>query len=76
MTDTPPQIISIDAKPSRLIRMKKVLEMTGLGKTSVYDLLNAGNFPKSVPISERSVAWVEAEVQQWIDDRIAARDAS
>ncbi len=76
MNNTPPEIISIGAKPSRLIRMKKVLEMTGLGKTSVYDLLNAGNFPKSVPISERSVAWVEAEVQQWIDERIAARDAS
>ena len=76
MTDTQPDITSIDAKPTRLIRIKQVIEITGLSKTTIYDLGHAGGFPKPVPLSERAVAWVEAEIYAWIEERIAARDAS
>lgn len=76
MTDTQPDITSIDAKPTRLIRIKQVIEITGLSKTTIYDLGHAGRFPKPVRLSEKAVAWVEAEINAWIEERIAARDAS
>jgi prophage regulatory protein len=35
----------------------------------------AGEFPKPVPVSDRRIAWIEAEVDQWLADRAAARNA-
>ncbi|MBN7759979.1 AlpA family phage regulatory protein [Nitratireductor aquibiodomus] len=34
-----------------------------------------GQFPKPVRLTERRIAFVRAEVQAWIDGRIAARAA-
>lgn len=57
----------------QLIRLAVVLEMTGLSKTSLYELINSNNFPKNVKISERSSAWVKSEVLEWIKEKIEAR---
>lgn len=40
----------------------------------MYALIQKGEFPKPIKLSERSSAWLESEVQAWIDARIAARD--
>ncbi len=53
----------------RLLR----LEMTGLGKTTIYALQSRGGFPMRVPITAHSVGWVEAEVQEWLLQRVALR---
>jgi len=45
----------------RLIRLKEVMNRTGLGRTSIYNFMNAGTFPKSVQLGERAVAWVDEE---------------
>ncbi|EQD48327.1 phage transcriptional regulator, AlpA [mine drainage metagenome] len=58
-----------------LWRLPEVLRATGLNKTRLYNLQRAGQFPGSVKISERAVAWPEGEVHDWIAARIAARDA-
>lgn len=61
-------------KKMRLIKLKEVLEVTGLSRAYTYRLMADNQFPKSVSLGARSVAWVEAEVQDWILERIAARD--
>ncbi|GAA5647894.1 helix-turn-helix transcriptional regulator [Vibrio proteolyticus] len=58
----------------RLMRMIEVIRMTGLSRSSIYDRMNAGQFPKSVSLGCRSVAWVEAEVDDWVENQIAQRD--
>jgi prophage regulatory protein len=35
----------------------------------------AGEFPKPVPVSDRRIAWIEAEVDEWLLARAAERDA-
>ncbi|MFQ2164420.1 AlpA family transcriptional regulator [Aeromonas hydrophila] len=62
----------------RLIRIREVMNKTGLSKSGVYDLMNAGQFPKSIRLSDtgRTVAFIEAEVDSWIAARIAARKAA
>lgn len=60
----------------RLIRRSDVQKITGLGASSIYQLQREGNFPQSVQVSERRVAWVESEVAEWVGKRIAARTAS
>ncbi|PWI32151.1 transcriptional regulator [Vibrio albus] len=59
---------------TRLIRKEEVIKLTGLSKSSIYDRMNAGKFPKSVPLGGRSVAWVESEVTLWVESQIAQRD--
>lgn len=58
---------------ARLIRLRDVMTKTGLSRSYVYALAQKGQFPKPVKLSERSSAWIESEVQSWIDERIKQR---
>jgi prophage regulatory protein len=58
----------------RLLRLSEVLSRTGLGRSKTYEMIAEGKFPQSVPLTGRSVAWVEEEIDEWILARIAERD--
>jgi prophage regulatory protein len=60
---------------TRLIRLREVLPRVGLGKTAVYARISTGEFPKPVDLGG-VVAWVESEVDAWIESKIASRDSS
>ena len=61
---------------TRLLPLRSVIDRTSLSRTSIYRLMARadGSFPKSVPLGGR-VAWIEAEVSEWIDARVAERVA-
>lgn len=48
-----------------------VERVTTLARSTIYKFIDEGTFPKPIRISGRRVAWVESEIQAWIDDRIA-----
>jgi prophage regulatory protein len=54
----------------RLLRLEAVKEITGLSRSTIY--ADPG-FPRPVKIGERAVAWVEDEIKEWVDERIAMR---
>ena len=58
----------------KLIKLKTVMEITGLSRSHTYALAQRGEFPKPVKLTERSSAWVQAEVLDWIESRINQRD--
>ena len=58
-------------KNSRLIRLPEVKDRTGLGRSSIYGEIAAERFPSPIKIGLRSVAWIESEVTDWIESRIA-----
>ncbi|HCF7932385.1 TPA: AlpA family transcriptional regulator [Klebsiella michiganensis] len=58
-------------KPPKLIRLPEVIRKTGFGKTWIYELIKAGRFPKQVKISERSIDFIESEIDEWIEKMIA-----
>lgn len=58
----------------RIIRLKEVIDCTGLGRSTIYKYIAEGSFPKPVSLGDRSVGWVESEVQDWILARIEERD--
>jgi len=60
----------------RFIRLSEVCRKTGLGKSSIYALKAEGKFPATVSLGARAVAFVEAEVDQWLADRLAERAAA
>jgi prophage regulatory protein len=55
----------------RLIRLPQVKAMVGLGRSSIYDQIKRGEFPKPIKVGRVS-GWIEAEVQMWISERIQA----
>lgn len=60
----------------RIIRLKDVIDSTGLGRSTIYKYIAEGVFPKPVSLGERSVGWVEEEVHEWILARIEERDTA
>lgn len=58
----------------RIIRLKDVIEMTGLARSTIYKYMDAGFFPKTVALGDRAVGWIEGEVQEWVISRIEERD--
>ncbi|WP_288446805.1 AlpA family transcriptional regulator [uncultured Serratia sp.] len=65
--------LSINNMAKRLIRLPDVMSITGLKRSTIYLKMKDGDFPKSIPIGERSVAWVEGEVNKWIEKNISKR---
>ena len=63
--------------PVKLVRIKSVVELTGLSKSYIYDLSNKGIFPKRIQLvpGGTSVAWVEHEIKVWIESRVQSRNA-
>lgn len=59
----------------KFIKLKEVMAMTGLGRSSVYKFMNEGRFPGSVKLDKRGVRWVEHEIEEWMMEKIALRDA-
>jgi prophage regulatory protein len=41
-------------------------------RSSLYDAIARGEFPPPVKIGKRASAWLEADIERWIADRIAA----
>jgi prophage regulatory protein len=58
----------------RIIRLKEVIDSTGLARSTIYKYIGEGTFPKPVSLGDRSVGWVDTEVHDWILARIEERD--
>jgi prophage regulatory protein len=64
-----------DSTP-RLIRFDEVMHITGISRPRIYALIAAGRFPRQVKLGSMSVAFVEAEIRDWVATRIAERDST
>ena len=60
----------------RFIRIAAVTHLTGMPRSSVYDLIKRGLFPAQLSLGGgKSVAWLESDVMAWMAERIAASKA-
>ena len=59
----------------RIIKLKEVLNKTGLGRSTLYNLIGASQFPKPIPLGLRAVGWLESEIEEWIMARVRTRDS-
>ena len=57
----------------RFISLREVLNRTSLSKTHIYRMIKAGSHPRPVPLGPYRVAFLESEVDAWIEGRIAER---
>lgn len=59
---------------AQLIRLPAVIQATGLSRSSLYLKISQGDFPPPVKLSERASAWVDDEINAWIDRQIERRN--
>ena len=52
-----------------LLRRAEVLVVTGISRATLYRLIKAGTFPRSVDLTEGAVGWRQSDVKKWIEDR-------
>ncbi|WP_230958622.1 helix-turn-helix transcriptional regulator [Burkholderia territorii] len=61
-------------KALRLLRMKQMVERTNLSRATLYALAHTDpTFPRKIKLTERTVGYIEQEVEQWILSRAQAR---
>lgn len=53
--------------PSKLIRLPKVIERTGKSRTRIYEDIKSNLFPRQIKTGIRTVAWIEKEIEEWIE---------
>jgi prophage regulatory protein len=54
----------------RILRLPNVLNRTGLSRSTVYQWISEGRFPKPVSLGARAVGWVESDIEEWISRQI------
>lgn len=58
----------------RILRLPEVQAKTGLKHSAIYQRINDGTFPRPVPLGAKARGFVESEVNDWIEQRVAERD--
>ena len=53
----------------RFLRVRQVMQMTGLSRMTIYRLELGGKFPKRRQLGENSVAWLESDITAWAESR-------
>lgn len=56
----------------QILRLPEVMRLTGLSRSSIYAYIKTGNFPEQKKLGARSVGWLYAEIQHWIEKIIRA----
>lgn len=54
-----------------ILRLPVVKTRTGLSRSTIYLRVSEGSFPRPIALGPRSVGWIEAEIADWIAQRIA-----
>ena len=57
----------------QVLRLPDVIKRTGLSSATIYRHIAAGSFPERIRLGERSVGWLESDIEQWLDDKVSDR---
>ena len=52
-----------------ILRLPAVINMTGLSRSTIYNLVNSKDFPERIRLGPRSVGWLDHEVESWLAAR-------
>ena len=58
--------------PHTILRLPAVKVRTGLSRSTIYLRIAEGSFPTPVSLGGRAVGWIDAEIDAWLAERVAA----
>jgi prophage regulatory protein len=53
----------------KILKLAEVMDITGIGRSTIYLRIKEGKFPKPVKTGIQSVGWIESEIQTWLNCR-------
>jgi prophage regulatory protein len=63
-------------KALQVLRLRDVKSRTGKSTSGIYADMASGKFPRPIPLGERTVGWLESEVDGWIEACLRKRDGA
>ena len=60
---------------ARILRLREVVVRTGLPRSTIYDLIKKGRFPKQVQLTARCVGWPEDDIHDWVVEKLESQKA-
>lgn len=57
-------------KHPRFLRLAEVRNRIPYSRSTIYQLIAQGKFPKPINLGARAVAWLENDIDDWIAGRI------
>lgn len=71
---TPHGNAEVPVPTNKILRIKKVIERIDTSRSTIYNLMKQGLFPKNFQIGPRASGWLESDITQWIEERAAGRN--
>ncbi len=56
--------------PPVILRLRQVVARTGLSRSTIYQRIQAGQFPAQIALGARAVGWLEADIDAWIAGQV------
>ncbi|MHB8388779.1 MAG: helix-turn-helix transcriptional regulator [Acidobacteriaceae bacterium] len=56
--------------PEKFLRIQEVQKRVPFSRSSIYSKIRLGVFPKPINLGARAVAWLESDIDGWIEARI------
>lgn len=66
----------MDHNQPAILRLKSLLVYLDMPRSTLFDLVASGRFPKQIKLTERNTGWLKSEVDGWLSERAAERDAA
>ena len=60
------------AKKPSILRLNDVMRRIGLSRSTIYQRITEGTFPKPISLGDRAIGWLESEVDGWLHRQIEA----
>jgi prophage regulatory protein len=54
----------------RFLRLPEVIAKTGVSRSTIYYWIDQGTFPRQISLGARSAAWLESEINEWMEKKI------
>ncbi len=56
----------MQVEKERIVRLRTVIERTGLSRATIYRKVRKGTFPRQIILSDRCVGWRESALERWL----------
>lgn len=66
--------MDVQTRRSRVSRIQDVTEQLGISKMTLRRWVEDGKFPRPIRLGPNSIAWLNDEIDAWLEERAAARE--
>ncbi len=60
----------------RILRINEVCKKTGIGRSTIYRMMQQGEFPKPIKLGKKISGWLEEDIDQWLREQAELSKAS